>query len=229
MIIYSYYQSISQSNQNEEFACANEWKRSWEANGWNCQMLNRSHSQCSTMYNKLQQKLMTVAKGLPSDLLVRFDWIVARYVRWCALHAAGGGWMVDYDVVNKSFKPTDAESKVKNDTLYVNHDALAYLFYASKEHAENVIKIFIQEPICEGNLLLKEYDILKSAKLGDILHKVHHVKSSDMKRSEQMQKMIDGKTVIVTPETKIQGARIDLEEPIKENVFVPRKKNKKNT
>ena len=105
MKIYAYYQNIAQSKQGEEFACANWWKTSWTNLGWEPVMLNRSHAMGSPLYNKLQQKLMTTAMGLDPVLLNNFDWIVARFIRWCALYAAGGGWMTDYVVVNKEFTP----------------------------------------------------------------------------------------------------------------------------
>jgi hypothetical protein len=158
--IYSYYQSIALSNQPEEFACSNWWKQSWTKNGWEPIMLNRSHAQGSPLYQKLQQKLMNTAHGLPPELTNRFDWIVARFVRWCALHAAGGGWMSDYDVFNRSLKPEIAEECEKNDTLQVNDNGPAYLIYATKEHCENAIKKFIQETMVEDNLVRYEGHIL---------------------------------------------------------------------
>jgi hypothetical protein len=178
--IYAYYQSIPLSNQPEEFACANWWKQSWEKLGWQTTMLNRSHAQASSLYNKLTQKLMNTAHGLPPELATRFDWIIARYIRWCALHAAGGGWMSDYDVLNKGFNPEIADEHERNGTLHINNDDPAYVFYATQDHCASAIKKFIQEPVIEGNKVLHEAHILGSKEgLYSILPLLHHAKTSD--------------------------------------------------
>lgn len=189
--IYAYYQSIQLSNQPEEFACANWWKQSWEKLGWQTSMLNRSHAQASPLYNKLTQKLMNTAHELPPELATRFDWIIARYIRWCALHGAGGGWMSDYDVLNKGFNPEIAEEHERNGTLHINNDDPAYVFYATQEHCANVIRKFIQEPLIEGNKVLHEAHIL-DIKSGSyqITKLLHHSKStSELTKSKVMEEL----------------------------------------
>jgi len=158
--IYAYYESIALSNQSEEFACANWWKHSWIANKWEPVMLNRTHSQASNLYGKLQQKLINETRTLPAEMTTRIHWVMVRFSRWCALHAAGGGWMVDYDVVNKSFTHDVAEKLESESTLYVNSGNPAFLFYASKEHAGNAIKKFISDPLVDDNKLIHECTIL---------------------------------------------------------------------
>jgi hypothetical protein len=157
--IYAYYESIALSNQPEEFACANHWKASWEQNGWEPVMLNRSHAQGSHLYNKLQQRMMNSVMGLPAELSTRFHWITARFSRWCALHAAGGGWMCDYDVFNKSFKPETADKSEGKDTLVIVGDP-AFLFYATKEHAAAAITKLSRADIIENNSLASEHKLL---------------------------------------------------------------------
>ena len=91
--IYAFYTSIQLADQNEEFACSNWWKTSWEKLGWKTFMLNRSHAQGSHLYNKLASKMMNATSKLPQERRSEVDWLMARFSRWCALHAAGGGWM----------------------------------------------------------------------------------------------------------------------------------------
>jgi hypothetical protein len=178
--VYAYYQSIPLSNQNEEFACANWWKHSWEQNGWQTTMLNRSHAQGSSLYNKLTQKIMQLAYGIDPELNTRFDWIIARYLRWCALHAAGGGWMSDYDVLNKGFKPEIAQEVEADGTLQINAGQPAYIFYATPDHCANAIKKFIQEPIIEGKEMLFEANVLGIlSDLHRITTLVRHAKASE--------------------------------------------------
>lgn len=123
-------------------------------------MLNRTHSQASNLYGKLQQKLVNETRTLPAEMTTRIHWIMARFARWCALHAAGGGWMCDYDVVNKKFTPDVAEKIESENTLYVNSGNPAFLFYATKEHAGNAIKKFISDPLVKDKKLIDECKIL---------------------------------------------------------------------
>jgi hypothetical protein len=123
-------------------------------------MLNRSHAQASSLYNKLMQKIMQLSNGIDPELNTRFDWIIARYVRWCALHAAGGGWMSDYDVANKGFTPQIAQEVEEKGTLQINAGQPACLFYATQEHCANAIRKFTQEPLAEGKEMFFEANVL---------------------------------------------------------------------
>lgn len=186
MNIYAFYQSIPTADQPEEFACANWWKTSWTANGWTPTMLNRSHAQGSPMYNKLQQKL---AQELNKNngLVARAAWFQSRFIRWCALHAAGGGWMSDYDVVNLDLTPQIAKASERKTLLL--HEGPAYLFYASPEHCLGAIRKFISEDLSEGGIVLPEVEILNcEPEMGVLLERVVHVHSrGDKRRSTRMQ------------------------------------------
>lgn len=192
MNIYAFYQSIPASDQTEEFACANWWKTSWTANGWNAVMLNRSHAQGSPLYNKLQQKL---AQELNKDnkLVARAAWFQARFTRWCALHAAGGGWMSDYDVLNLDLTPQNAKEAATK-TLLIN-EGPAYLFYASPDHCLGAIRKFISEDLSENGCARSEIDILGcEPELGVLLERVAHVHSrGDKRRSARMQDIFSEK------------------------------------
>jgi hypothetical protein len=157
--IYAYYQSIPKTNQGEEFECANWWKTSWTARKWNPVMLNKSHAQASNLYGKLQQKLVGMMYGAAPELHNRIDWIMARFTRWCALHAAGGGWMSDYDVLNIGLNPDIAKQELGSKTIAINKGS-AFLFYATKEHCDFAIKKFISSDLIRGTNVLPEATIL---------------------------------------------------------------------
>jgi hypothetical protein len=186
MKIFGYYQSIGTGDQPEEFACANLWKTSWTHFGWEPVMLNRSHAQVSLKYNKMLQKLVGDLRH-SEDLRPRFDWIVARFIRWCALHASGGGWMSDYDVLNTGF--TTESAKKHTGTLSISAGP-AYLFYVTPEHALNVINKFLSEDITNGKLVYNECDILNTQPSS--FEGVLHIKTSDgKKRSQLMQEQLN--------------------------------------
>jgi len=189
--IYAYYESIPLAHQPEEFGCANYWKHSWTENGWEPVMLNRSHAQGSPLYLKLQQKLVKQALGISMDLRNQIQWITARFARWCALHAAGGGWMSDYDVANLGFTTEQAEAYENDATIQINDDAPAYVFYATQDHCANAIKKFIQDDLIDGSKVFNEAQILglKSG-LHECLPLLHHAKSSgEVKRSDVMKSL----------------------------------------
>jgi hypothetical protein len=183
--IYAYYESIQSLPQDEQFACANWWKTSWENNGWDCVMLNRSHAQSSNMNQKLMAKLMKMSFDLPMDYQHVFTQITARYSRWSALHAAGGGWMSDYDVVNINFTTRDAVRF--ESTLNIIAGEPCYLFFATREHCAAVINKFIHEDFFVDNKLRFESEILGvESKLSDMLNQVRHIEKSDKPKSEVM-------------------------------------------
>ena len=189
--IYAYYESISLTDQAEEFNCANYWKHSWTANGWNPEMMNRTHSQASPLYIKLQAKLVKQASEMPMELRNKVQWITARFSRWCALHAAGGGWMSDYDVANLGFNPDQAAEYEKEATLQINEVVPAYVFYATQDHCANAIKKFINDDLIEGESVLAEAHILGvRSELYPILPLLHHAKSTgEEKRSDVMKSL----------------------------------------
>jgi len=193
MKIYAFYQSIPTADQAEEFACANWWKTSWTANGWEPVMLNRSHAQGSTLYNKLQQKLAQSGIG-QQWLQARIAWFHARFSRWCALHAAGGGWMSDYDVLNMGLTPAMAKQSPEK-TLLINAGP-AYLVYATKDHCANAIKKFLLEDLTEDGKVRFEFDILNAEpEPGTLLEHVNHVHSRGNRlRSVRMQDVFNNKT-----------------------------------
>jgi hypothetical protein len=196
--IYAYYESIPLSNQAEEFNCANAWKHSWTENSWSPIMLNRTHAQGSPLYIKLQAKLVKQALGISMELRSQIQWISTRFARWCALHAAGGGWMSDYDVVNLGFKTEQAAEYEKDATLQINEVVPAYVFYATQDHCANAIKKFIQDDLIQDNAVLPEAHILGiRSGLYPVLPLLHHAKSTTEKTRSQV--MMD---LLSTPDEK---------------------------
>jgi hypothetical protein len=192
--IYSYYRSIVSSPQAEEFACANWWKRSWEKNGWNTCMLNSTHAQASSLYAKLMKKLISVSSYINPEKSKGYEYFNVRFSRWCALHAAGGGWMCDYDVANKNFTPDIADKLEQENTLYVNSSGEAYIFYATREHCESVIRKMIQDEIVADGKPIKEAKILGvTSDISSVLPMLHHAKPTKNKsKSEVMEKVCYG-------------------------------------
>lgn len=133
-------------------------------------MLNKSHAQGSSMYNKLQQKL-AAAMNASQALTARSGWFHSRFTRWCALHAAGGGWMSDYDVLNISLNPAEAKRQLGNTTLAVN-EGPGFLFYASPEHCTAALKKMLSEDLHNNGTVRNESDILGASLLPENITKL---------------------------------------------------------
>ena len=157
--IYSYYESIPTRRQEEEFGRANAWKESWEKHGWEPIMLNNSHAKGSPLFQKLVAKTLRVAPELSAADQNNFQKTIIRFVKWCALHAAGGGWMSEYDVVNSGFTKSDAENFEKK-SLVLFGDKKLFLFYVNEDMCRSCISTFISDDINIGPEIKTEFDIL---------------------------------------------------------------------
>jgi len=189
--INAYYESFVQASQTEEFACANLWKQSWENMGWTTCMMNSSHAQSSGLFQKLHRAIAESLTACHPDVASRMAWIKARFSRWCALHACGGGWMADYDVVNTGFTPANAEVIEQRTTIATNSGP-AYVIYATKDHAANAIKKFIQSPLLKGNCVLDDASILELADTleGEQLGLVHAKPFGEKRKPDVMRELL---------------------------------------
>lgn len=189
--IYAYYESIQTRNQPEEFSCANIWKESWEKNGWEAVMLNNSHAKGSTLYQKLVSRILKTLPHFSLEDQNNLQRVIVRFTRWCALQAARGGWMSDYDCVNMGFTPQDAEELAKTDSLIVVGNPRAHLFYANHDICSGAVSKFITEGIMTGNSISSECELLNFSKeYSDMNKKIVHVRKSDGKTKSEMMKSI---------------------------------------
>jgi hypothetical protein len=181
--IHAYYESIPSIRQEEEFACSNLWKGSWESNGWNCVMLNKTHAAVSPLFRGLMGRFLKYEGIAPSAM--------ARFSRWCALHAAGGGWMSDYDVLNLGFTPSLATEIESVHPLHMVAGERSYIFYATQAKAEEVIGSFVAKEILSNGAPIPELDIFtnESGHL-DLTCLFHPERDNELTRSQQMAERI---------------------------------------
>ena len=156
--IYAYYESLLSKDQNIEFAKANLWKDSWSRAGWNPVMLNSSHAQISPQRIKLAEKMMSIFPLLNRQNNESQDVLQLRWNRLCALHAAGGGWISDYDVLNLGFTPSMGEEWEKSPFVIAGKPA--NVMYISKEICNAAMnKILSSEMISTDGVIFYEKDI----------------------------------------------------------------------
>lgn len=183
--IYAYYESLQTRPQAEEFAQANVWKQTWEKHGWEPVMLNNSHAKGSPLYQKLVAKLLRVSKSLSPADQNDFQRILVRFTRWCALHAAHGGWMSHYDVLNCGFSPAEATELSKNQSLVLIGSGLVF---ANAEVCAGSIAKFIAEDINDGERMKSESEILNSQAI--LVDSINHIeKVAGKSKSELMREL----------------------------------------
>jgi len=155
--IYAYYESLQANDQAVEFSKANLWKDSWTRAGWNPVMLNSSHAQISPQRIKLQKKLLQTYPLLEKTKNESIEVIQLRYNRLCAIHAAGGGWVSDYDVLNYGFTPSIADSYESNSFVLSGNPAC--VMYLSKEICNAALQRILNEDLIEDGVIKYEKEI----------------------------------------------------------------------
>lgn len=155
--IYAYYESLQARDQAVEFSKANLWKDSWTRVGWNPVMLNSSHAQISPNRIKLQKKLLETYPLLEKEKNESVELIQLRFNRLCSIHAAGGGWVSDYDVLNLGFSPIVADAYEKNS--FVIMGIPASVFYISKDICNAALQRILNEDLIKDGVIKYEKDI----------------------------------------------------------------------
>lgn len=155
--IYAYYESLQANDQAVEFSKANLWKDSWTRAGWNPVMLNSSHAQISPNRIKLQKKLIQTYPLLEKTKNESVEVIQLRYNRLCAIHAAGGGWISDYDVLNYGFTPSISDAYEANS--FVINGNPACVMYLSKEICNAALQRILNEDLIQDGVIKYEKDI----------------------------------------------------------------------
>ena len=85
------------------------WKETWSDAGWNPVVLNREVAQRHPDYDKFHDRFTTYPSPNPPE------YEFSCYLRWAALSVVGGGYMVDYDVVNVNVPPPPDCAFMPND------------------------------------------------------------------------------------------------------------------
>lgn len=188
--IYAYYESLQANDQAIEFSKANLWKDSWTRAGWNPVMLNSSHAQISPQRIKLQKKLLQTYPLLDKTKNESIEVIQLRYNRLCAIHAAGGGWVSDYDVLNYEFTPSIASAYEKNS--FVLSGTPACVMYLSKEICNAALQRILNEDLIQDGVIKYEKDIFNPFVDLDVdsLEHIHDIKLMQEKFSKKFAPII---------------------------------------
>lgn len=139
--IFAFYRPILSVPQEEEFAQANLWKKSWELNGWECTMLNASHVSISPWASSIMSRILNLRAFNPGIPVEKLERMASRFVRWAGFHT-GTMWLTDYDVLNLGFTPAMAEEIEKKTDIAVPKGSKAWIAYATPAAAMEACKTF---------------------------------------------------------------------------------------
>lgn len=102
--VYTYYESMPSTFTGDRAAepvgVLSVWQQSWQYHGWHATVIDRSHARAHPRYDEF----MAAIRQLPTVNSREYE--DACYLRWLAMATVGGGWMSDYDMINRGFLPT---------------------------------------------------------------------------------------------------------------------------
>ena len=115
MKVYTYFDpTVQRCGLPPQDGVLRLWAESWKKFGWTPRVLT---DRLARMSPDFDQYLARINK-LPTVNAREYE--NACYLRWLALQDAGGGWMVDYDVINFGFRPRKGVGEVEMlDCTYV--------------------------------------------------------------------------------------------------------------
>ena len=109
MKIYTYYENINFKDQDE---LVDLWKRSWERQGFETVILDRSHAESHPYYEEFVKDLKEIHLEIMNKPLHNYG--LSCYLRWLAYATQPEEkfYVSDYDVINNSFKPIEPDDKL---------------------------------------------------------------------------------------------------------------------
>lgn len=135
------------------------WQQSWSSRGWNPRILTPRDAERHPDYKSFAATI----SNFPS--LNEKAYENACYLRWLALHVQGGGWLTDYDVINRNFKPRRGKNAVEMlDSTYV-----PCAVWANKNGAEELVKVISNYRTHPGQNHVSDMLIFKTLFEGKLL------------------------------------------------------------
>jgi hypothetical protein len=108
------------------------WKSGWEKNGWEPVLLTLEDAKKHPRFSDFDNHV----RSLPTVNPVEYE--VACYHRWLALEVVGGGLMVDYDVMNYGFMPSELAGN-NQDVLFFDPGRVPCAVHATSQGAANIV------------------------------------------------------------------------------------------
>lgn len=133
---YTYYEAISSIDQSEQQQQIELCRQSWQRHGWELVVLGLQQAQQHPwfeLYSLGMQSLPTVNSH---------EYEYHCFLRWLAMVTAGGGLMIDYDVMNMGITDLAYFQQHQPLTIYQRH--VPCVVYGTAEQYLAVCKKFFQ-------------------------------------------------------------------------------------
>lgn len=133
--VYCYYTPSGLPGQSDLLAL---WVKTWARQGWSTVILNETIAKLHPRYAELKEAI----PKLPKPSWYYKDLTMACFIRYAAMAVVGGGLMVDYDVMNRSFKP---EHFTRRD-FHLQLNRSAGEVFGSKDDFERIVELVAHYP-----------------------------------------------------------------------------------
>ena len=136
MKIYTYYQNINHSSQNE---LIDLWKLSWSRHGYEPIVLNLQDAKRHSYFETLNSEMRKIFKEITNKEIS--DYGMSCWFRWLAYATQTDEkfYVSDYDAINVNFP-----IKEPNDKLHLMDNACPFLASGTPIQFENLCKAFVE-------------------------------------------------------------------------------------
>jgi len=136
MKIYTYYQDISHSSQNE---LIDLWKLSWSRQGYEPIVLNLNDAKKHSYFETLNSEMRRIFREITNKEIEEYG--MSCWFRWLAYATQSDEkfYVSDYDAINANFSITEPEDK-----LHLMDSDCPFLASGTPIQFENLCKAFVE-------------------------------------------------------------------------------------
>jgi hypothetical protein len=136
MKIYTYYQNINHSSQNE---LIDLWKISWSNHGYEPIVLNLEDAKKHSYFETLNTEMRRIFKKITNKEIC--DYGMSCWFRWLAYATQENEkfYVSDYDAINANFPITEPSNQ-----LHLMDNACPFLASGTPKQFENLCKAFVE-------------------------------------------------------------------------------------
>jgi hypothetical protein len=136
MKIYTYYQNINHSSQNE---LIDLWKISWSRQGYEPIVLNLQDAKRHSYFETLNTEMRRIFKEITNNEIA--DYGMSCWFRWLAYATQTDEkfYVSDYDAINVNFPITEPSNQ-----LHLMDNACPFLASGTPKQFENLCKAFVE-------------------------------------------------------------------------------------
>ena len=118
-IIFTFFEPVTDLHDEQPIELLNVWKESWYGAGWNPVVLTMGDAKRHPNFEYFQNIL--VGKKQFRRNRDRYNYYC--FMRWVAISASGGGWLVDYDTFPLNLPASTYMTSLPHDGQFTGHSS----------------------------------------------------------------------------------------------------------